>query len=95
MATKKKATAAAVLTLETRTPLAGERFKVLVDSAVFSRTLAQYRERNPLDTREFSEMSSDIQHAIIRRVQAVTEKATAPDQSAAADKQAADLEEDR
>jgi hypothetical protein len=55
--------------VNTRTPLSGEQFAVKVDASAFARTLAKYRELYPLDNRPFDDLSSDIQHAIIRATQ--------------------------
>ena len=54
------------IALTTYTPLHGEPFTVEVNSAAFSRVLSRYRTLYPLDDRDFDQMSSDIQHALIR-----------------------------
>lgn len=50
----------------TFTPLAGDAFTIEIDDKAFAATLARYKELHPLDKRRFEDMSSDIQHAIIR-----------------------------
>jgi hypothetical protein len=54
------------VTIQTYTPLHGDSFAVKVDEKSFCRTMAEYRRLYPRDTRAFEDMSSDIQHAIIR-----------------------------
>jgi len=55
--------------LETYTPLHGEPFKIGVNGKTFDRAMVLYRKLYPLDTREFEDMSSDVQHAIISACQ--------------------------
>lgn len=53
-------------TINLYAPLSGDPFSVTVDAEAFARMMEKYRTLYPSDTRAFEDMSSDIQHAIIR-----------------------------
>lgn len=46
--------------------LTGEEITTELNAEVFAAKLALYREMHPLDNRPFGQLSSDVQHAIIR-----------------------------